>query len=387
MSTAPAGGAPLGVYIHWPYCARICPYCDFNVYRARGRAAEQAGLVDAMAADLAAHRVLTGDQVLVSIFFGGGTPSLMDPEDVARLIRLCRDLWTPAERVEVSLEANPTDAEAGHFAALSAAGVNRLSLGVQSLDDGALKLLGRNHGAEEAIRAARLARRLFPQLSVDLIYALPDQTPDAWSNALKTALALDPDHVSPYQLTIEPGTAFDRAVRRGTLIPPDDGRGADLYDVTQQILSVHGYSAYEVSNHARSPAAMARHNLVYWRGEAYVGVGPGAHGRLWQAGGWVAAEAARTPKAYVETVSAQGLGHGEALRMTPQDRAEERLLMGLRIREGVRWHEIAALGLGPGSDRVSGLAAHGWLVADDDGLRATPEGRHLLDGIIRTLIV
>ena len=384
MSTAPPA---LGVYVHWPYCARICPYCDFNVYRHRGRQAEQAALVDAIAADLVAHRALTGDHTLVSIFFGGGTPSLMDPADVARLIALCRRLWTPAETVEVSLEANPTDAEAQHFAALAEVGVTRLSLGVQSLEDGALKLLGRNHGAEEAARAARLARGLFPQLSLDLIYALPDQTPGAWAAALETALALDPDHVSPYQLTIEPGTAFDRAVRRGTLIPPDDGRGADLYDVTQQILSVHGYSAYEVSNHARGPAAMARHNLVYWRGEAYVGVGPGAHGRLRRDGGWVATEAARTPAAYIQALSDKGLGHGQVDILTAQDRAEERLLMGLRIEEGVRWDEISALDLHPGSERIAGLAAHGWVRSDAHGLRATPEGRRLLDGIIRTLIV
>jgi oxygen-independent coproporphyrinogen-3 oxidase len=382
-----AASPPLGVYIHWPYCARICPYCDFNVYRARGRATEQAGLVDAIAADLAAHRARTGDQTLVSIFFGGGTPSLMSPADVARLIVLCRGLWTPADRVEVSLEANPTDAEAAHFVALATAGVNRLSLGVQSLDDTALRLLGRNHGADEAIRAAHLARQCFSQLSLDLIYALPDQTPDDWAAALHAVLNLAPDHVSPYQLTIETGTAFDLAVRRGTLIPPDDGRGADLYDVTQQVLSAYGFIAYEVSNHARSDAAMARHNLVYWRGEAYVGVGPGAHGRLRQDGGWIATEAARTPRAYMETVAAKGLGHGESLRLSLEERAEERLLMGLRIEAGVRWDEIAALGLRPGSERICGLAEQGLLITDALGLKATPNGRRLLDGMIRALIV
>ena len=383
----PSSRPSLGVYIHWPYCARICPYCDFNVYRHRGGDAEPAGLADAIAADLVAHRAVTGDQTLVSIFFGGGTPSLMDPADVARLIDLCLSLWTPAARVEISLEANPTDAEAQHFAALAAAGVNRLSLGVQSLDDAALRRLGRNHGADEAIRAARLARRLFPQLSVDLIYALPDQTPDQWAAALETALDLAPDHVSPYQLTIEPGTAFDRAVRRGTLIPPDDGRGADLYDATQRILSVHGFMAYEVSNHARGPEAMARHNLVYWRGEAYVGVGPGAHGRLRVNGSWLATEAARTPRAYVQAVTQTGIGHASATPLTPLDRAEERLLMGLRIAEGVRWDEVAALGLAPGSERIAGLANGGWVTADAAGLRATALGRPLLDGIVRTLIV
>jgi len=391
VSETPADrGAPppaLGVYIHWPYCARICPYCDFNVYRARGRATEQAALVEAIAADLAAHRTVTGDATLVSIFFGGGTPSLMAPADVARLIALARSLWTPAARVEVSLEANPTDAEAQHFAALAQAGVNRLSLGVQSLDDAALRLLGRNHGADEAARAARLARQLFEQLSIDLIYALPDQTPQAWQAALQAALALDPDHVSPYQLTIEAGTAFERAVRRGTLVPPDDVRGADLYDATQTVLSAHGYSAYEVSNHARGPEAMARHNLVYWRGEAYVGVGPGAHGRLRDGTGWLATEAARTPADYLETVARQGLGHAERDPLSPEARAEERLLMGLRIADGVRWDEIAALGLSPGSSRIADLQSHGLLRADAERLQATPEGRRLLDSIIRTLIV
>ena len=273
-------GSAVGLYVHWPYCARICPYCDFNVLRDRGRGEEQRALKDAILADLRRHRELTGPRELVSIFLGGGTPSLMDPDWAGEMIALCQALWTPLADLEITLEANPTDAEAGRFAGFAAAGVQRLSLGVQALDDASLTLLGRNHGADEARRAAALGARVFPRLSLDLIYARPGQTPDAWRAELAETLALGAEHLSPYQLTIEAGTAFDRAVKRGTLVPPAEHLAAELFDVTQETLTAAGFTAYEVSNQARGQAARSRHNLVYWTGADYVGVGPGAHGRL-----------------------------------------------------------------------------------------------------------
>jgi len=376
---------PLGVYVHWPYCARICPYCDFNVVRDR-KQAEQAALADAIVADLTAQRALTGPRRLVSVFLGGGTPSLMDPAWAARIVDTAKTLWTPEGEVEVSLEANPTDAEAGRFAAFRAAGVNRLSLGLQSFDDAALAFLGRNHDAAEARRAAELAAKVFPRLSVDLIYALPGQTPEAWRAQLDQAIALGADHVSPYQLTIEAGTAFDRAVRRGRFAPPDDAVGEALYDTTQRALEAAGFEAYEVSNHARGAAARSRHNLVYWRGQDYVGAGPGSHGRLTLAGVRTATTAKTGVGDYIAAVREAGVGF-DAEALTPVEAAEERILMGLRTFEGVGWEELAALGLSPGGAVVRDLVAQGLLADDPDRLRATPAGRFVLDGVTRALIV
>ncbi len=370
---------PLGVYIHWPYCARICPYCDFNVFKARGRDAEAANLVRAILADLEAQAALTGPRALVSIFFGGGTPSLMDPAWVAAIIDTARRLWTPAADLEISLEANPTDAEAARFDALARAGVNRLSLGLQSLDDGALRFLGRNHDAREGRRAAETAARAFPRLSLDLIYARPGQTPAAWAAELADAVALGAEHISPYQLTIEAGTAFDRAVRRGVFTPPEEGIAADLYDTTEEVLSDLGFEAYEVSNHARGEAARSRHNLVYWRGHDYVGAGPGAHGRITVADARVATTAADRPADYI----AAGAPVRQAL--TPVEAAEERLLSGLRILEGVGFAEIAALGLSPDHPAVRRFTDLGLLAADPQRLRATPGGRRVLDRLTTEL--
>ena len=377
--------APLGVYVHWPYCARICPYCDFNVVRDRGQV-EQAALADAIVADLRAQRALTGDRRLVSVFLGGGTPSLMDPAWAARIVAAAKALWTPDAGVEVSLEANPTDAEAGRFAAFRAAGVNRLSLGLQSFDDAALKFLGRNHDAAEARRAAELAAKTFPRLSVDMIYALPGQAVAAWRDQLRQAIDLGAEHISPYQLTIEAGTAFDRAVGRGIFTQADDATGAALYDTTLQVLEAAGFEAYEVSNHARGEAARSRHNLVYWRGQDYVGAGPGAHGRLTLGGVRTATTTASGVADYIRAVGDAGTGL-EAEALTPVEAAEERILMGLRTFEGVAWPELAALGLGPGHPAVVELVGQGLLAEDPERLRATPAGRFLLDGVTRALIV
>ena len=375
---------PLGVYVHWPYCARIGPYCDFNVVRDRGRTDEQAALADAIVADLEAQRALTGERALLSIFFGGGTPSLMDPAQVARVIDAARRLWSPVADLEISLEANPTDAEADRFEALAAAGIQRLSLGVQALDDASLKALGRNHDAGAARRAMAAATKAFPRLSIDLIYARPGQTDAAWRAELSDAIALGPEHVSPYQLTIEAGTAFDRAVGRGTLVLPDEDRAATLFETTQEILEAAGFDAYEVSNHAKGEAARSRHNLVYWRGVDYVGVGPGAHGRLALPEGRAATVAHRAIKDYVAAVAETGVGFArEAL--TPEEAAEERLVLGLRIDDGVGFSEMAPLGLTPDLPKVRDLVEAGLLVDDRDRLRATRAGRLVLDRLTGAL--
>ena len=375
MSQAP----PLAVYVHWPYCARICPYCDFNVVRDRGRTEEAAALAEAIIADLSAQAALTGPRRLTSLFFGGGTPSLMTPDQAGRILEAAGRLWTPAADLEVSLEANPTDAETGRFAGFAAAGVNRLSLGLQALDDAALAFLGRNHDAAEGRRAAETAARLFPRLSLDLIYARPDQTPEAWAAELAAAVDLGAEHISPYQLTIEAGTAFARARARGRWTPPDEDLAADLYETTQEVLGALGFTAYEVSNHARGEAARSVHNLAYWRGWDYVGAGPGAHGRLTLDGTRHATEAPRSIAAYVAAAgSSPGL---QAL--TPLQAAEERLLMGLRCLEGVELSALAALEIEAG--RLEDLVAAGLLTVGDGRVSATAAGRPLLDRITAEL--
>jgi len=368
---------PLGVYVHWPYCARICPYCDFNVVRDRGHAEQRQALTTAILADLAAHAELTGPRDVVSIFFGGGTPSLMDPGDVAQVIAAVRALWRPAADLEISLEANPTDAEAARFAALAEAGVNRLSLGVQSLDDGALRLLGRNHNARAAERAIEVARAIFPRLSIDLIYALPEQDLSAWARELGLVAGLGAEHISPYQLTIEPGAAFHRKVQRGTLVPMGPDPAADFYETTQRVLETAGFEAYEVSNHARGEAARSRHNLLYWRGEDYVGVGPGAHGRLTLGGRRFATTAPDRIADYV-AAAAEGAAASARDRLDDHQIALERLLMGLRTTEGVALKDLAALRI-PDA-RLASL--QDFVRARDGRLTATRAGRPVLDRVV-----
>lgn len=377
-----AKASPLGVYIHWPYCARICPYCDFNVYRVR-REAEPAALARAIVADLEAQAALTGPRTLVSVFFGGGTPSLMDPAWAAEMLATATRLWTPAPDFEVTLEANPTDAEADAFARFAEVGVNRLSLGLQSLDDDALRFLGRNHDAAQAVRAAEKARAAFPRLSLDLIYARPGQTPAAWADELTAAIGLGAEHISPYQLTIEGGTAFDRAVRHGRFAPPDPDAGAALFDTTQAVLAAAGFEAYEVSNHAHGEAARSRHNLVYWRGFDYLGAGPGAHGRLTFARVRQATLAAARPADYIARVAETGLGFESRVALSAREVAEERVLSGLRIPEGVGRDEVAALQIPP--ERIADLTDLGLLADDPARLRATPAGRLVLDRLTAEL--
>ena len=385
MSPAPASPPPLGVYLHWPYCQRICPYCDFNVVRDRGDRAGGAALAAAMARDLAGQRELTGPRTLVSVFLGGGTPSLMDPAWAAELIAQARRLWTPAPDLEVSLEANPTDAEAGRFAAFADAGVERLSLGLQALDDGQLRFLGRPHDAAAGRRAAAAAAGAFPRVSLDLIYALPGQTRAAWRETLAEATDLGAEHVSPYQLTVEAGTAFDRAVRRRRWAPAHPDLAADLYEDTQEVLELRGFEAYEVSNHALGAAARSRHNLVYWRGWDYVGAGPGAHGRLTLEGVRRATVAHPRVGDYLDAVARTGAGFAQAEPLDPRAVAEERLLMGLRTLEGVDLAETAAAGLSAGDPRLVEYARAGLLRVEGARLRATSAGRLVLDRLTAEL--
>jgi oxygen-independent coproporphyrinogen-3 oxidase len=369
---------PIGLYVHWPYCAQICPYCDFNVVRARGREVEAEALGEAILADLEAQAARLPPRRLVSVFLGGGTPSLMPPRLAARIVAAARRLWPGPDETEVTLEANPTDA--ARFERFAEASVNRLSLGVQSLDDRELAFLGRNHDGAGARAAIASAMANFPRVSVDLIYALPHQAPAAWGRALDEVAAMGVEHLSPYQLTIEPGTAFHRAVRRQVFAPPPDDLAATLFDTTQVTLEALGFEAYEVSNHARGAAARSRHNLIYWRGEDYAGAGPGAHGRWTLAAGRHATETPRGVMAYIDRVGAEGLSVALE-RLSPREAAVERLLMGLRTDEGVAAADLAPLAIPPA--RIAEL--EGLVRLADGRLTATARGRPVLDRVIAEL--
>lgn len=375
----------LALYVHWPYCARICPYCDFNVVRDRGRDQEQAGLVEAILTDLEAQAALIGPRSLASIFFGGGTPSLLDPDAVARIIAAATARFAPEDPIEITLEANPTDAESDRFAALRDAGINRLSMGVQALDDEALRFLGRNHSADEARRAVAVAARAFDRLSIDLIYARPGQAVTGWTDDLTQALDLGFEHISPYQLTIEPTTAFGRAVARGAWSPPDEDLAADLYETTQSVLQAAGFEAYEVSNHARGVTARSSHNLHVWRGGDYLGLGPGAHGRLTLDGVRTATVAHRGIADYVTGV-AGGTPWTEHQPLSPTDAAEEKVLLGLRTVEGVALAELATLERTVAARPLADLIADGFLEVEAGRLRATATGRPVLDSVLGKLL-
>ena len=383
MTTEPPDpGTDVALYVHWPFCVRICPYCDFNVVRARGKEDRAATLTAAIVADVRAQAALVGPRRLASVFLGGGTPSLMDPADVATVIEAARALF-PSGPIEITLEANPTDAEADRFAAFAAAGVNRLSMGVQALDDAQLAFLGRNHSAEEARRAVAVAARVFPRLSIDLIHALPGQSVADWRAALIQALDLGFEHVSPYQLTVAAGTSFARAVGRGDWSPPDEELAAALYEATQETLGAAGFDAYEVSNHARGVAARSAHNLHVWRGGDYLGVGPGAHGRLTLDGVRTATVAHRGIDAYVGGLEA-GDPWEERAALSPREAAEERVLLGLRTVEGV---PVSVLDVLPAAARpLAEMVEEGFLVVTDRRVIASATGRPLLDAVLGRLL-
>ena len=376
--------AGFAVYLHWPFCQSKCPYCDFNSHVAG--AVDETRWRRAFEAEIARAAEETGPRTLRSIFLGGGTPSLMSAELVGSVLDAATSAWPAAPDLEVTLEANPTSVEAGRFRGYRDAGVNRVSLGVQALDDADLRRLGRRHDAAQALAAIVTARSTFERVSFDLIYARQHQTAEAWRAELSRALALNPDHLSLYQLTIEDGTAFG-ARHAADRLPglPDDDLGADLYEITQEACEAGGLAAYEVSNHA-APGSESRHNLVYWRGGDWVGLGPGAHGRLTLGGRRWATEALRRPEGWLHAAMA---GSGERCRTeVPQaERATEALMMGLRLSEGVSVRRQEALAGGPlDGAAMAELTMMGLVSVEGDRLRVTRAGRPLLDAILRRLL-
>jgi len=376
---------PFAVYVHWPFCLSKCPYCDFNSHVRHG-GIDEARFLRGYEAEIATFAARVPGRTVSSIFFGGGTPSLMQPSSVQAILDCIAKHWTIAADAEVTLEANPTSVEATRFRGFRAAGVNRVSLGVQALDDAALKELGRLHTAQEALDAVAVARSIFDRYSFDLIYARPRQTPEAWAAELKRAIAEAAEHLSLYQLTIEPDTPFFGLHRAGKLALPDEDVARDLYDLTQTICSSAGLPAYEISNHAR-PGAECRHNLVYWRGHDYAGVGPGAHGRLTIGGRRIATETERRPESWLIRVEASGSGMIVEENLTSGEVADEYLLMGLRLTEGidpVRYSAISGRVLN--ARRISILRNEGAVETTADGrLRVTQSGFPLLDAVVADL--
>lgn len=386
VGTHPAAG--FAVYVHWPFCLSKCPYCDFNshvrdtVDHDRWRTA--------LLAELDHYADRTAGRTVTSIFFGGGTPSLMAPSTAAAVIDRVAQRWATAPDIEITLEANPSSVEAARFADLAAAGVNRVSLGVQALDDASLAFLGRRHNVAEAFDALAVAKRQFARTSFDLIYARPDQTVAEWRTELSRALEEGTEHLSVYQLTIEEGTKFATLAARGELKIPDEDTQAALYEATQEILEAAGLPAYEISNHAR-PGAESRHNLTYWRYGDYVGVGPGAHGRLTVDGRKLATRAHRAPEIWLDRVAAKGHGAHADEPVSPAERRDELLMMGLRLAEGVsraRLREELGVDVGELVDgqKLLRLIEAGFLTLDNDSLRATAAGRQRLNGVLASLL-
>jgi oxygen-independent coproporphyrinogen-3 oxidase len=378
----PGGTDSFGIYVHWPFCRAKCPYCDFNSH-VRHAPVDSGAFASALIRELTWFRGETGPRRVSSVFFGGGTPSLMPPAAVGAVIEAIARLWQVAADAEITLEANPTSAESGNFAGYRAAGVTRVSVGVQALDDLSLRALGRQHSAAEALAAFRLAARLFPRVSFDLIYARPGQTVEAWRSELAVSLGEQQGHMSLYQLTIEPGTAFAGLAANGALHLPDDDLAAALFEATREMTDAAGLSAYEISNHAR-PGHECRHNLLYWRYGDYAGVGPGAHSRLTLDAARRALSTERHPESWLRRVERAGHGMVEDEALTAAEQASERLLMGLRLTEGVPASALAAAGVAEA--RLQELAAHGLLVVSPERVSATAAGRQLLNAVIRELL-
>jgi oxygen-independent coproporphyrinogen-3 oxidase len=374
-----------GVYVHWPFCLSKCPYCDFNSH-VRREAIDEPRWIRAFAAEIAATAARISSRTVSSIFFGGGTPSLMRPATVDAVLDAVARHWRLADDVEITLEANPTSVEAERFRGYRVAGVNRVSLGVQALDDGVLLALGRTHSAREALDAVAIARAAFDRYSFDLIYARPQQTVEQWSSELRSALAQAGEHVSLYQLTIEPETPYAQLHAAGKLPVPDEDTARALFEVTQEICAAHGLPAYEISNHARA-GGECRHNLIYWRGHEYAGIGPGAHGRLDIAGNRHATATEKRPEAWLARVEQSGDGLVSDEILTLAERADEFLLMGLRLAEGIdpkRYEQIAGRSLQ--TKRIAFLHQHGFVETTRGGrLRATPTGMPVLDSVVADL--
>lgn len=372
------------LYIHWPFCAKKCPYCDFNSHvRAR---VDEAAWGEALLADMRAEAEVAGGETLTSIFFGGGTPSLMPPALVAALLAEAERLWGFDTAIEITLEANPSSVEAANFAALAGVGVNRVSLGLQSLDDGELRFLGRLHGADEALAALETAQAHFSRVSFDMIYALPGHTPELWHERLTRALSFGTGHLSLYQLTIEPGTRFASDVRRGRLVPLDDDEAAQLFDITQELAAAAGLPAYETSNHARK-GEESRHNLAYWRYQDYAGIGPGAHGRR----GGVATVRHKKPENFLKAIATQGNGIVEARVLAVPEQAAEALLMGLRLTEGVDLAALSGRFALPRTGLVdeaalTRLCTLGLMWAEGTRIGVEPAGRGVLDALLAEVV-
>jgi putative oxygen-independent coproporphyrinogen III oxidase len=385
MIDHPTRDAGFGVYVHWPFCLAKCPYCDFNSH-VRHAPLDQARFVAAFRREIAHVAARTPGRVVTSIFLGGGTPSLMEPRTVAAILDAVAGAWAVAPDAEVTLEANPTSVEAERFRGFRAAGINRVSLGVQALNDADLRALGRMHTAAEALAAVGVARAAFERTSFDLIYARPGQTPEAWARELKEAIGHAAEHLSLYQLTIEPGTPYERLRAVGKLIVPDDESARALYETTQEVCEAAGLPAYEISNHAR-PGAESRHNLLYWRYGEYAGIGPGAHGRLVTPAGRVATVTEKHPERWLDRVERQGHGLVTEDLLSLEEEGDEFLLMGLRLKEGVDADRYAALaGRSLDERRVQDLIGDG-LIARRDGRRlaVTREGFPVLDAVVADL--
>ena len=388
LSAAPAAvenEQAFGVYVHWPFCLSKCPYCDFNSH-VRREAIDEPRWIRAFATEIAATAARISSRTVSSIFFGGGTPSLMRPATVDAVLDAVARHWRLADDVEITLEANPTSVEVERFRGYRVAGVNRVSLGVQALDDGVLLALGRTHSAREALDAVAIARAAFDRYSFDLIYARPQQTVEQWSSELRSALAQAGEHVSLYQLTIEPETPYAQLHAAGKLPVPDKDTARALFEVTQEICAAQGLPAYEISNHARA-GGECRHNLIYWRGHEYAGIGPGAHGRLDIAGDRHATATEKRPEAWLARVEQSGDGLVSDEILTLAERADEFLLMGLRLAEGIdpkRYEQIAGRSLQ--TKRIAFLHQHGFVETTRGGrLRATPTGMPVLDSVVADL--
>ena len=386
LAFAPVPREPgFGVYVHWPFCAAKCPYCDFNSH-VRHKPIDQHRYAAAFEREIADAARRGPGQTVTSIFLGGGTPSLMEPRTVGRILDAIAANWTIERGAEVTLEANPSSVEAARFRGYRTAGVNRVSLGVQALHDKDLRLLGRLHDVDQALTAIRTARETFPRLSFDLIYARPGQTVDAWEAELARAIDLAADHLSLYQLTIEEGTPFYALHKAGKLKVPDGNLSADLYEATQALTNARGLPAYEVSNHA-VPGSESRHNLTYWRYGLYAGIGPGAHGREMAEDGRHAISNEKLPETWLKMVESWDNGIEVDELLSPEEEADELLLMGLRLAEGIdlaRWRRLTGRDIDPVSE--ADLRAHGMVERlGPDRLRATPAGMLVLDAVVADL--
>lgn len=374
-----------GLYIHWPFCQSKCPYCDFNSHVATH--IDQARWIRAYLSEITRVSDLTPNRLLTSIYFGGGTPSLMDPHLVAQLIEAATKNWLPANDIEITLEANPSSVEASRFHAYREAGVNRVSMGIQALNNTDLKRLGRMHTAEDATTAFEIARSTFDRVNFDLIYARQHQTIKAWREELTSALSMGIDHLSLYQLTVEEGTVFGDRERRGLLGGlPDHDLSADMYDLTQDLCDAHGLPGYEISNHAVA-GSESRHNLVYWRYGDYAGIGPGAHGRMTIGGRRYATEGYRQPNVWLKAIETKGDGTHLSDQVAPSDQATEFLLMGMRLVEGIdpdRYQRLSGVPLNP--NVIRNLTELGLINASERSIRATGKGRPILNAILRELL-